>query len=636
MPGSLGRTTVALRSAPTVALSSLLLALSACGKPSAPPVASEIDAPAEASSSTRPPGDAPSGAPSREAQPPDGARDAAPRVSRTQEELVVEAKQRFDKAVAEAKEKKPDCDKVVDLLDISFAMVGPAMVPEDRSTFATFALCATRAQRWRLLRAVTNAIVAGDPAQKTTYFLPRALIGLAQYEAAARLSSVALRLWPKESEAYTTGALASTRIEDWESTKREADQALLVQRQKGLSDEISAEAHIFKAEALLHLGKVDDSSRELDMAKKIKGADADEITKLRETNDVVKSSGLILEADLPGDVPLGLYPFFLKGLASTGGLVTLRVASLSDKPVVVRVEVSFAGVADGIGKSYTIVKGRPQTLRLTPPLSADFKVKGVKEGDKHELSYKVASSEGQVLYQQSRNVTVLPQHELPQALQVHGIDEKLVPELVGIWVTPAAKAVADVVEAAKKRAPSTQFTGTQAQTLPQVKALWDELRERGFSFVRDPSIDSEAKRSCSVRLPADVLASSGGHALEGSVLFASLLEAIGLDVVVVRVPGHAFVGWLPSKSDRAVKESMALAVQSPVGSAFFLETTMVGGAPADAAVLRGAAEIVDAVSKKVFEDGDGSLVRLAAARKLGLAPPADETAPPAHPAPNPP
>src|SRR5271169_6769458 len=107
--------------------------------------------------------------------------------------------------------------------------------------------------------------------------------------------------------------------------------------------------------------------------------------------------------------------------------------------------------------------------------------------------------------------------------------------------------------------------------MPQVKALWDELRERGFKFVRDPTIDSETKRAHEVRLPADVIASSGGHALEGSVLFAALLEAIGLDVVVVRVPGHAFVGWLPSKEDRATPETMKVAVKSPAGSAFFLE-----------------------------------------------------------------
>jgi tetratricopeptide (TPR) repeat protein len=621
MPGSLGRTTVALRCAPTVALSALLFAVPSCSKSSAGAAPDGHSIPTgEATgvgSSTK---EAPlPEAQPREAQPSDGPR-AAPKASPTPEALLAEAKQRVEKASVEAREKKHDCDKIVDLLDVSFAMVGPPMLEEDRPAFATFALCAEKAQRWRLLRAVTNAIIAGDSAQKTTYYLPRALIGLAQYETAARLSAVALKLWPKEGEAYTTGALASTRIEDWESTKKEADQALLVQHQKGLSDEINAQAHVFKAEALLHLGKVEESSKELEIAKKAKGADVDAISKLRDRNDVVKSSGLILDADLPPDVPLAVYPFFAKSLASTGGLVNLRLASLADKPVTVRIEVSLAGVADGIGKSFTVAKGRPQTVRLTPPLSPSFKAKELKQAAKHELAYKVTSAEGQVIYEQSRSVEVLPLVELPEALVVQGRDEKLLPELVGVWITPAAKPVQDLVEAAKKRAPSGEFTGTLAATMPQVKAIWDELRERGFSFVRDTSIDSEAKGSCAVHLPADVIAATSGHALEGTVLFASLLEAIGLDVVVVRVPGHAFVGWLPSKTDRAAPESMKVAVASPAGSAFFLETTLVGGAPSDAAVLAGAAELVDAETKKEFEDGRGSLVRLMTLRKMGLVP----------------
>jgi hypothetical protein len=68
---------------------------------------------------------------------------------------------------------------------------------------------------------------------------------------------------------------------------------------------------------------------------------------------------------------------------------------------------------------------------------------------------------------------------------------------------------------------------------------------------------------------------------------------------------------------------MAVAVQSPAGSAFFLETTTIGSAPEDAAVLRGDAELVDAVSKKVFEDGRGSFVRLGALRKMGIVPQSD-------------
>jgi tetratricopeptide (TPR) repeat protein len=545
-------------------------------------------------------------------------KDAAPAAARTKEELLDEATRRVAEAEVEARDAKGDCGKIVDLLDASFLITDPMMSGDSRVAFFTFASCAKKKQRWRLLRAVANAIIAGDAAQKTTFYLPRALVGLGQYEAANRLSAAMLRAWPKDGEAYTTAALASTRVEDWDGCNKEADQALLIQRQQGMSDEISAQAHVFKAEALLHQGKVDDSSRELDFAKKIKAYDL--ATNMRDRNDVVKSTGLIVDADLPDEVPIALYPSFLKSLPLTGGLTTLRLTNITDKPLIVRVEVSLNGVAEPIGKAVTVVRGRRETLRMTPPLRADFKVEEFKTEEKRDLEYKVSSPEGQVFYEDSRKVAVLPRGELPFFLQVHQNDEKPAPELAALWVTPASKVVVGVIDAAKKRAPDRQFAGVLAPTFPQVQAVWDELRGRGFSFVRDPTLDSEERRSRPTALPSEVIGKESGQALEGSLLFASLLEAIGLDVLLVRVPGHAFVGWLPSKADRAVPETMNAAVQSPFGAAFFLETTLVGSVPADAAVLRGDAEFVDATSKKVLDDGRGSVLRLSALRKQGIVP----------------
>jgi tetratricopeptide (TPR) repeat protein len=592
------------------------LALFACKKPGSVPSDAQALAAETSLSAAEASTAADTAAP--DAEPAEAAREKVARKSRTQEELFDEATQHVRAAETEAKEKKPDCDKIVDLLDVSFATVGPAMSTEDRPVFGTFAACARKTQRWRLLRALANTISAGDAAQKTTYYLPRALLGLAQYDLAARLSSAALRQWPKEGEAYLTGALASTRIEDWEACLKESDQALLVQRQKGLSDEISAQAHMFKGEALLHQGKLEDSSKELDISKKVKASD--QATKFRERNDIVKSSGVLLDADLPDEVPLGIYPLLLKAIPFTGGLVTLRFANTSDKPVALRVEVSLADVAEPVGKSITIVKGRRETLRLTPPLRADFKAEALKAGAKHALAYKVTTADGQVLYEETRNVAVLPHDEMPLALQMHQIDDKPSPELAGAWITPNAKPVVAILEAAKKRIPGGKLDGKEALTLPQVKAVWDELRERGFSFVREPSIDSESTRSHPAHLPAEVIDARGGHALEGTLLFASLLEAMGLDVMLVRVPGHVFLGWQPSKADHGAPEAMNVAVQSPAGSAFFLETTMVGDSPSDAAVLRGDAELVDAATKKVLDDGRGSFLRLSALRKLGIAP----------------
>ena len=54
--------------------------------------------------------------------------------------------------------------------------------------------------------------------------------------------------------------------------------------------------------------------------------------------------------------------------------------------------------------------------------------------------------------------------------------------------------------------------------------------------------------------------------MDGSVLFASLLRAINIDPILVRTPGHMFVGYYTDSSHQDMN---------------FLETTMIGDVDLD-------------------------------------------------------
>jgi hypothetical protein len=209
---------------------------------------------------------------------------------------------------------------------------------------------------------------------------------------------------------------------------------------------------------------------------------------------------------------------------------------------------------------------------------------------------------------------------LPTSLRIRETDFRPTHELAAAWITPGAKVVAGLLEAAKKRAPGGEFAGAAAASFPQVQAIWDELRSRGLSFVRDPSIDSEGARMQKARLPAETLGAQNGNALEGSLVFATLLEAVGLDPILANLPGNRIVGWMPTKTDRSSPEAMKSTVASPLGNAYFLETTMVSDAPADAAVLRGEAELVEKIGNGSFANGAASLTTLTKLRKAGILP----------------
>lgn len=102
----------------------------------------------------------------------------------------------------------------------------------------------------------------------------------------------------------------------------------------------------------------------------------------------------------------------------------------------------------------------------------------------------------------------------------------------------------------------------------QVYALWNVLQKRNFRYssVSNTSLSSNVVFSQRVRTFDDALESSQINCVDGSVLFASLLRAINIVPILVRTPGHMFVGYYTDSEHRNKN---------------FLETTMIGDVDLD-------------------------------------------------------
>lgn len=102
----------------------------------------------------------------------------------------------------------------------------------------------------------------------------------------------------------------------------------------------------------------------------------------------------------------------------------------------------------------------------------------------------------------------------------------------------------------------------------QVYALWNVLQKRNFRYssVSYSSLSSNVVLSQRVRTFDDSFQSSQINCVDGSVLFASLLRAINIDPVLVRIPGHMFVGYYTDKNHKNIN---------------YLETTMIGDVDLD-------------------------------------------------------
>ena len=97
----------------------------------------------------------------------------------------------------------------------------------------------------------------------------------------------------------------------------------------------------------------------------------------------------------------------------------------------------------------------------------------------------------------------------------------------------------------------------------QVYALWYVLMKRRFKYssISNSSLSSNVVFTQRVRTFDDALKSAQINCVDGSALFASLLKAVNINPILIRVPGHMFVGYYTDRQHSHMH---------------FLETSMIG------------------------------------------------------------
>jgi hypothetical protein len=108
------------------------------------------------------------------------------------------------------------------------------------------------------------------------------------------------------------------------------------------------------------------------------------------------------------------------------------------------------------------------------------------------------------------------------------------------------------------------YQGGPDGVLPQVFAIWNVLQQRGvrYSNATTTSAESGDVFAQQVRFLDQAITSAQANCVDGSVIFASILRQIGIEPVLVVVPGHMFVGFFLDPSED--------------NSLVFLETTAMG------------------------------------------------------------
>jgi hypothetical protein len=128
-----------------------------------------------------------------------------------------------------------------------------------------------------------------------------------------------------------------------------------------------------------------------------------------------------------------------------------------------------------------------------------------------------------------------------------------------------------------------------------LKSLYDYLHAQGVNYTSLTS--SVFPNTQYVRLPSETLSQKSGNCIDGTLVYASAIESLGLNPVMLFVPGHVF---------------LAVPTSETTDSSFwvFLETTMTGSGDFDAAYMAGLDQYVtNCVESEQCEPVDIGLMR---------------------------
>lgn len=284
--------------------------------------------------------------------------------------------------------------------------------------------------------------------------------------------------------------------------------------------------------------------------------------------------------------------------------VTVKCVSLprDRKAARIFVQAYLEGLSANHVKTFELEKNAEKSIRLLPTLLPD-KVRFINELQRATLHVIVEDLDGSTELHDSVTVNMLARNSGLNAM-VDPVTKKStdLTRYYGAWVTPHAEPILKLLRQAadktKDKTISGYLTGKVKDVTDQAKALFDTLKNEHKITYINSVIDFGAGASYfsqRARLPRESIDQNSANCLDGSLLFASLLEAAALKPAIVLFPGHALVAWQNSDEDDEDSTTDTL-----LKNWTFLETTMIGSKSFDEAVTFGTRQVEFEIGKPDF------------------------------------
>jgi len=279
-------------------------------------------------------------------------------------------------------------------------------------------------------------------------------------------------------------------------------------------------------------------------------------------------------------------------------------ATQPSRPAQVYAQTSIAGFSDIAIAGVTVPEGEQVQVNLLPvfQLEPRLTLTEIRPATLRVTVRQFGSGSELLLYDQTHPIKLHAQDTA--LLGIRGSNDSIVDltDYLCAFVTPHAPEIEKLLRKAADHHPQHCIAGYQGAessdearqvVREQVLAIYTALKlDAGLTYVNSPLNfgKQEGQITQRVRLPGTSLHESKSRAncVDGTVLYASLLELASLDPVLVIIPGHAFVGWR-IWYDLDVYE--------------FLETTMTGTGDFEEALVAGFGQYQQACEAQYFGRG---------------------------------
>lgn len=276
------------------------------------------------------------------------------------------------------------------------------------------------------------------------------------------------------------------------------------------------------------------------------------------------------------------------------GTVAVTITNSTDAPLRNRVAVRISGWSDQEIQIVEMAAGQVRTVKFAPTFLPRLY-------QNHEISAATAMVEisdmgGRTIYQTTMPVRLRSVDDM-----YWGTKFKYAP-FIASWVTPHESQVEQILSLAKEFAPSRRLPGyepwkdaaqQEKATEIQAKAIFSAVKKHGVSYVKSSvTFGGSPDVSQRIRMPRESLSQNSANCIDGAVTFASLFENLGMDPIVMLVPGHAFVGvrvaqgsqrYLFIDTAQVARMSFEAAVQSAESGLAKYQTSEITRIPIDQA-----------------------------------------------------